>query len=41
MFKVDSVIQVAVAKSLGSVVAYVGLIIALMYPVLKAAGYLG
>lgn len=38
--KLDPVIQVAVAKTLGSVVLYVGAIAALMYPVLDAAGYL-
>ncbi len=36
----DRVIQVAAAKALGSVVAYLGLMVALMYPVAKAAGYL-
>lgn len=37
----DPVIQVTVAKTLGSVVLYVGAMVALMYPVLEAAGYLG
>lgn len=39
--KIDPVIQIAVAKTLGSVVLYIGGMVALMYPVLEAAGYLG
>jgi len=39
---IDPVIQIAVAEILlGSVVIYIGGMVALMYPVLEAAGYLG
>ncbi len=41
MKKIDPVIQVAVAKTLGSVILYFGGMAALMYPVIEAAGYLG
>lgn len=37
----DLTIQIAVAKGIGSAIVYVGALVALMYPVALAAGYLG
>lgn len=40
MMMKDRAIQVAAAKTLGFMVGYIGVMIALLYPVAEAAGYL-